>query len=78
MEELFTNNNLIRFVYNEVNVQEKMAFERELSNDFQLRAEYEMLKEAKQALPKALFNPSNSVLDRILSYSRETAPELYS
>jgi hypothetical protein len=77
MEELSTQNSVLRLVYNDLNFQEKEKMEREMSKDYRIRAEFEMLKEAKQLLPKVLFDPSASVLDRILSYSKATTPEPY-
>ena len=76
MEELSTQqNNLIKFLYNETSMSEDLALQCEMSFDNFPFDEYELLKTAKQALPKALFNPSDSVLDNILKYSRTTAPE---
>jgi hypothetical protein len=40
-----------------------------------LKAEYAMLREAKNALPKVQFDPSASVLDRIMAFSRQTAAQ---
>jgi hypothetical protein len=77
MEELSTQHSLIRFVYNDITFQEKEKIEREMSHNYLLRAEFEMLKEAKQLLPKVTFEPSSSVLDRILSYSKAITPEPY-
>ncbi len=76
MEELSTQqHNLIKFLYNETSMSEDLALQCEMSFDNFLFDEYELLKTAKQALPKALFSPSDSVLDNILRYSRTTAPE---
>ena len=76
MEKLSTQQHtLIKFLYNETSISEDMSLQDELSFDNYLREEYEMLKTAKQALPKALFNPADSVLDNILKYSRATAQE---
>lgn len=76
MEELSTQqHNLIKFLYNETSMSEDLALQCEMSFDTFLLDEYELLRTAKQALPKALFNPSDAVLDNILRYSRTTAPE---
>jgi hypothetical protein len=64
MEKISTNFDLIRSLYNETSASE---------NESELNAEYTQLREAKNALPKVLFNPSDSVLDRILAFSRTTA-----
>ncbi len=75
MEELSTQNNLVRFLYQETSLREEIAFKRHLDSDAALQDEYTMLKEAKQQLPKVLFNPTSSVLDRIMNHSRTTATE---
>ncbi len=77
MEELFTQNNLISFLYQEMSQKQEQNFHIQLQLDDQLADEYSMLKEAKQMLPKVLFNPTPSVLDRILAHSRSTAHETY-
>lgn len=78
MEELSTQQiNLVKSLYNETSLSEERLLNNLLSFDIELQEEYNMLKEAKIALPKALFNPSNSSLDNILKYSRSTATEHY-
>ena len=77
MEKISTNNNLIQLLYQESTLREEITLKRTMANDSDLRADYEMLKEAKQRLPKALFIPSDSVLENILNYSRKAAHEHY-
>ena len=75
MEELSTKNNLVRFLYQETSFKEEIVLKNNMSFDSALQAEYDLLKTAQQQLPKVLFNPSTSVLDKILKYSRTTATE---
>lgn len=75
MEELSTQNNLVRFLYQETSLREEIVLKRQMASDSALQEEYTMLKEAKLQLPKVLFNPSASVLDRIMNHSRTTATE---
>lgn len=78
MEELSTQQlNLVKSLYNETSLSEDITLNEILAYDFELQEEFLMLKEAKTALPKALFNPSNAALDNILKYSRSTATEHY-
>ena len=78
MEELSTKQNtLIQLLYNEFNLMDELILQSDLELDASLADEFQMLKEAKQALPKALFNPSDSVLNKILNYSRISAHEHY-
>jgi hypothetical protein len=73
MEKISTNFDLIRSLYNETSASENRALNQELAENAALKAEYNMLREAKNVLPKVLFNPSESALDRILAFSRSTA-----
>jgi cell shape-determining protein MreC len=73
MEKISTNFDLIRSLYNETTASENQSLKQELAQNAELNAEYAQLREAKNALPKVLFNPSESVLDRILAFSRTTA-----
>ncbi len=72
MEKISTNFDLIRSLYNETTTSENRALTQELAENADLKAEYTMLRDAKNALPKVLFNPSESVLDRILAFSRNS------
>ena len=73
MEKISTNFDLIRSLYNETTASENQFLKQELVLNAELKAEYTQLREAKNALPKVLFNPSDSVLDRILAFSRMKA-----
>jgi hypothetical protein len=75
MEKLSTTDKLIQLLYNEISATDEMMISSELSQNDALAQEYEMLRDAKNSLPKVLFNPSDSVVDRILAYSRTTAHE---
>jgi hypothetical protein len=73
MEKISTKNNLVRLIYNDMPLREEMALRNELVGNDDLAYELEMLRDAKNALPKVQFNPSESVLDRIMAFSRQTA-----
>ena len=75
MEKISTKNNLVRLVYNDMPLREEMALRNELAGNDALTSELTMLREAKNALPNVQFNPSESVLDRIMVFSRQTAHE---
>lgn len=73
MEKISTKNNLVRLIYNDMTLREELSLRSELQGNSELTYELEMLRDAKNALPKVQFNPSDSVLDRIMAYSRQTA-----
>jgi len=67
----FTQSDLIRYIYKEVTVSEKMQIEQAIKTDFSL---YEMYSESKAAydeLPRVKFNPSTAVLQSIMKYSSQ-------
>jgi len=71
MELSFTQSDLIRYIYKEVTINEKLQIEQALKSDFAL---YEMYAESKAAydeLPRVKFNPSTSVLQSIMKYSSQ-------
>jgi hypothetical protein len=78
MEKISTNFDLIRSLYNETSASENHALNQEMAENAALKAEYTMLRDAKNALPKVLFNPSESAIDRILAFSRmgATVPQV--
>jgi hypothetical protein len=70
MEKISTNLDLIRSLYNETSASENHVLIQEIAVNVSLRTEYNTLREAKNALPNVLFNPSESVIDSILAFSR--------
>ena len=75
MKHSFTQNSLIKFIYDEVSASEKLAISEALSQDVQLRKEYYRLRAAQAKLPPVKFNAPRSVMDNILKYSKDTAFE---
>lgn len=73
MEKISTKNNLVRLIYGDMPFREEMALRNEMAGNDDLAYELEMLRDAKNALPKVQFSPSESVLDRIMAFSRQTA-----
>jgi hypothetical protein len=73
MKQSFTSNHLVRYLYKEVTVSERLGLEEALTRDFGLFEEYSELKAAYQALPKVTFSPSKQSLQRVLEYSSERA-----
>lgn len=73
MRQNFTSNHLVRYLYNEVTISERLGLEEALTRDFGLFEEYSELKAAHRALPKVTFSPSNKTLQRVLQYSGQQA-----
>ena len=75
MDQKFTKNHLIKFIYKETTVAETLAINEALSEDFELLKKYYELLQGYQQLPKVKFNPKESSVQRILQYSKQTSVE---
>lgn len=75
MEESYTLNALVQFLYREMPAEEAVEMAHLIEEDPQMRAMFDDLLLAKVQLPKVRFNPSKVALDNILQYSTKTAFE---
>ena len=75
MKQSYTENDLLKYLYNETSVSDTLAIEEALAEDRNLLAAYKGIQEAHNQLPKVQFSPSLSSIDKILSYSKQTALE---
>ena len=77
MQQKFTKNDLIRFIYKETSVQETLAIQEALNTNHRLLTKYQELLQVYQQLPKVKFDASPSSIQNILRYSQQTALETY-
>ena len=70
MKQSFTTNHLIQFIYKETSPIDNLAITKALSEDLELREEYNHLYGAYLQLPKVKFNVSSSVIQNILLHSK--------
>jgi hypothetical protein len=75
MEETYTYDALVQFVYRELPAHKAVEMARQIEQDPALNDLFYSLLQAKTQLPKAHFNPSKTSLDSILQYSAKTAVE---
>ncbi len=75
MQQPFTPDHLIRYIYKETSAAETLAIDAVLSHDDELWAEYESLHEGYRQLPKVKFNASPKAIQNILAYSAHTTVE---
>ena len=75
MEQNYTQENLIQFIYRETSITDSFEIANALETDLNLKSTYKELKTTVSALPRVEFFPSKSVIDNILNYSRKTALE---
>ena len=76
MKHTCTQNQLLRYVYNETTTAETNAIAEALNEDRALFEAYEDLLHAKDQFPQIAFNPSASSIQNILNYSERTAVEI--
>ncbi len=69
MEEIYTENALVRYVYRESDLFERLEVEYALENDPQLFQLYLRLKKAKDNFTSLAYLPSESSRQKILDYS---------
>lgn len=70
MIKTFTENDVLRFLYDEVNEDERLEMKESLSADIELRTKLEELKEAKSTLETFTMKASEDVVSRILYASK--------
>ena len=75
MEQNYTQENLIQFIYREDSISDHFELEEAIENNIDLRSSYKEIKTAVSALPKVQFFPSKSVIEKILEYSRSSQLE---
>jgi len=77
MQQISTPELLVKHLYNETDVNEYNLAENVLENDTNLQQEFAKMQETKNALDDADGNePSQSVINNILDFSKRTATEL--
>ncbi len=75
MEQTYTYDQLVQFLYHEMSAEEAVEMANYLDEDTETRAMFDSLLLAKTQLPKVRFQPSQASLNNILRYSTKTAFE---
>ncbi|MBC7885669.1 MAG: hypothetical protein H7X99_09355 [Saprospiraceae bacterium] len=70
MTHYYTENHLIRFIYKECDLFEKLEMEFAMEDDSTLMQTYDDMLTSFHMLPKVLFSPKKSAIDAILEYSK--------
>lgn len=71
-----TQNDVVRYLYNETSVQENSLVEEALLFDQDLLDFYLDCADLKTGMDKIQLSPSDSAIERILSYSRNYEPKI--
>lgn len=70
MTKTFTQNDLIRFIYQETTEEETKEINLGLAADPELQRQFRELMLSRNALDKARLEPSSRTIDQILDYAR--------
>ncbi|EJF53361.1 hypothetical protein SapgrDRAFT_1655 [Saprospira grandis DSM 2844] len=70
MKQLFTTQDLLLYLYDELDCLESMALQKALKTNISLQEELEQLKKGQSQLDDCLLEPEQDILDNILDYSR--------
>ncbi len=70
MTKIFTHDDVVRYLYNEIPSDQKSEFENALICDNELLDLFHELRAVKKKLGKVVKNPSNQVIKSILDYSK--------
>ena len=68
----FTSDDLVRFVYNETTTEESADMRKAILENLDLAKTYQGMLTAKEELEQGKLNPSDSSIDIIMQYSRDT------
>jgi patatin-like phospholipase/acyl hydrolase len=72
MTKTFTENDLIKYCYQEVNDQEKIEIEQAIKNSISLQQEWESLSETIDLLDHFMLKAPENVVDRVMYASRNS------
>lgn len=70
MDQSYTNDLLIKYIYSETDIAEKFEIENAIENDSKLNRAFLRLYYAYKSLPRVLFRPSERVVNNLLLFSR--------
>mgnify|MGYP000034909973 CR=1 FL=1 len=73
MEQNYTENTLIRYIYKETNFLENLEVEHALVEEPIIAKAYSRLYNAYKLLPKVTFMPAQNSVDNIVTYSQSPA-----
>ncbi len=74
----FSEQQLMQFLYGEASPILKMAIDKAITSDAELQKEIRLLKKTQKQiedLKKKQLNPSKKVIDAIMDYAKQTAPQ---
>lgn len=71
MKHNYTNNLLLKYLYNETSILLKLEIENAIDEDNQVKESFKELEKGYKMFPKVSFYPSDKTMSNILNYSQE-------
>ena len=75
MKQTYTQNHIVRYIYNDASLTERFEIEHAIQEDKSYWKEYKSLMKAIKLLPKVSFLPSKTAIQELMVYSSITALE---
>ena len=76
MQQVYTEDDLIRYIYNEVSASERLLIENAMDSTPSLKVAYSQMVEVKSRMDSVKMNPSASSVELILEHSIKTSSHL--
>ncbi len=73
MEQCYTDNFLLKYLYRETSITQTLEIEHLIETDATTKSQYDRLRAGYKYLPKVLFYPSDSAMENIMKYSTQSA-----
>ena len=70
MEQTFTIDDYVRYIYNETDLPDTVLIQRSIDNDEEVEEDFQQLVKTVQLLDKILQEPRQSTVNKILEFSQ--------
>jgi len=74
MQQTFTQNDLLKYLYAETDIIQSFMIEQQIGFDYELKEDYDTLKQSKDLLSGISLSPSKASVDFILAYGALCQP----
>jgi len=74
MQQTFTQNDLLKYLYSETDIIQSFMIEQQMSHDYPLKEDFQLLKGSKDMLSEISLSPSRATVDSILAYGAWSQP----
>lgn len=74
---IFTQEDLVQYLYNETSPKKTASIKAALETDFALREMFKVLVSAKERLNSIEFSPREQVIKKLLRYGKKTVSHLH-